>query len=148
MVNKFKYLMLGTLKCFNLTTKDLISLGNHLKYPDLVNMLVKSEGVGYFSEICSDYLEDPSFNSTVHYLSLKHVLSAYVVDGNRVDRKQLKETVSWLTEGLRRIHALEIKNVVVRDNEYRKLIKDCVPTVTSIDTAYLIALLQQIANNQ
>lgn len=141
-----KHLALKVLRRTGVSSKDLTGMGVQPDYPDLVNMLVKSEGVVFFSEVCSDYLEEPSFNTVVQIISLKHILHSYLFERSSDYTGFTRAMVSHLMEGTRKIHGLNLKNKVMRDNEYRKLIKDCIPTINSNDASYLIALLQQIAN--
>lgn len=140
----FKDMLLNLLKRSEVTTKDLIKANVILQYPDLINRIVKVEERTFFSEVCVDYLSDVSHQSEVLCLSLGHLVQKYLNPNGRYFNKDVLNVEHNLLKDAKVLHKADTRNIVIRDAEFRKVIKFYIPEINSIDCSYAIALLQQI----
>lgn len=134
-----------TLAKFVLERGDVIELCKDLEYPDLINELVKRDGVKYFSDVCHEYLNDTQHlksNSTMLIRILLEKYTGHYTKSLIDDRTEL--LLERILSGAIQIKSLGIGNVVKRDDRYRKMIRTVVSDIESVDVNVIVALLVKL----
>lgn len=136
---------LKTLAKFVLERGDVIELCKDLEYPDLINELVKREGVKYFSEVCHEYLNDTHYlksNSVMLIRILLEKYTGYYAKSSIDERTEL--LLNRILNGAIQVKSLNIGNIVKRDDRYRKMIRTVVDDIDSVDINVIVALLVKL----
>lgn len=128
-----------------LEKSDKVKICESLEYPDLINVLVKSEKVNYFSEICSEYLECSSYLKDTSLILMKQILDGYIVESDKdLRHKELNQLVESILNDAILIKKLAIGNIVKRDAEYRNMIRKYIKDIESVDVNVIIGLLVKL----
>lgn len=151
LIGKFKKRLTRLLGRSLIKNGELIRLAERLEYPDLINLICNKENTPHFSDVCVEYLDSTVHQEKCLNLSIRHVISKYV---NKDTCEEYQDSLNIINGKLcfdsKLVHELDIRNVVKRDNEYRKVIKHYLPEISSIDCNFLISsliLMNQVENS-
>ncbi len=142
---RFKKIILISFFRQTLTQTDIKNFCRRLEYPDLINLLVKSERVEYFSQVCVGYLNSPCYIKDTGLLMLSQILDSYIIENDKESKdKELVDLVNKIIDGAISVKRLHIGNIINRDSVYRKMIKSNVSEITSVDVSFIIQLLVKL----
>lgn len=128
-----------------LDKSDLIQICERLEYPDLINILVKNEGVEYFSEVCLEYLKCPSYLKDTSIVLIQQILDGYVVERDNQSRnKEVLEILELILNDAILIKRLKVGNIIKRDSLYREMIRKHVKGIEGVDVNVIITLLVKL----
>lgn len=134
-----------TLSKIIIEKSDKIKICEDLEYPDLINILVKTENVNYFSEICSEYLECSSYLKDTSIILMKQLLDGYIVESDKdLRHKELNQLIESILNDAVLIKRLAIGNIIKRDSEYRNMIRKHIKDIESVDVNIMISLLVKL----
>lgn len=134
-----------TLSKIIIEKSDKIKICEDLEYPDLINILVKTEKVNYFSEICSEYLECSSYLKDTSIILMKQLLDGYIVESDKdLRHKELNQLIESILNDAVLIKRLAIGNIIKRDSEYRNMIRKHIKDIESVDVNIMISLLVKL----